>query len=125
MTRIIVRCLRTYHRWYTYIHTHQSHASMLLCAQHSNLLFMWGNCVLYMGLLYTKLYIDFDIKEWNQTSRDPVVFESKYEGIIIDVEDTSQKTYRLKFKKGGKLQIFRVTGKFRITWDDNDAQITR
>jgi hypothetical protein len=34
--------------------------------------------------------------------------------------DTSQNSYHLQFKKGGKLNIFRVVGKFRLTWDDED-----
>src|SRR3989338_9869997 len=38
----------------------------------------------------------------------------------LEIYDTSQNSYKLKFKKGGRLQLFRVVGKFRLTWDDKD-----
>lgn len=74
-----------------------------------------------MGLLYTKFYMDFDEDEWKQTSNNPIIFETIKDGVGMDVEDTSHKSYKIKFKKGGKLHMFRVTGKFRLTWDDDDV----
>ena len=73
-----------------------------------------------MGLLYTKFYMDFDDGEWKQVSNNPIVFQALKDDTSLDIEDTSHKSYRLKFKEGGKIQMFRVTGKFRLTWDDED-----
>ena len=74
-----------------------------------------------MGLLYTKFYLDFESTEWNQVSTNPVIFEALDDNVILDVDDTSQNSRRLRFKKGGKIQIFRVVGKFRLTWNDDDV----
>ena len=76
-----------------------------------------------MGLLYTKFYMDFDQEDWKQISNNPTIFQTIKDDVSIEVEDTSHKSYKLKFKKGGKLQMFRVTGKFRLTWDDEDASL--
>ena len=73
-----------------------------------------------MGLLYTKFYLDFEPDEWKQISTNPIIFEALDDNVTLDIDDTSQNTYKLKFKKGGKLQLFRVVGKFRLTWDDED-----
>ena len=73
-----------------------------------------------MGLLYTKLYIDFEPDEWRQISNTPVTFESLKDKVSLEIMDTSQNSYHLQFKKGAKLNIFRVVGKFRLTWDDED-----
>ena len=73
-----------------------------------------------MGLLYTKFYIDFEPTEWKAVSNSPVIFQTITENVSLEIYDTSQNSYKLKFKKGGKLQIFRLVGKFRLTWDDND-----
>ena len=73
-----------------------------------------------MGLLYTKFYMDFDENEWNQISNDPIIFQAK-DDVSLEIEDTSHKSYKLNFKQGGKIQMFRVTGKFRLTWDDEDT----
>ena len=73
-----------------------------------------------MGLLYTKFYMDFDEPDWKQISNDPIVFESTKKDVNLEIEDTSHKSYKLLFKKGGKINMFRVTGKFRLTWDDGD-----
>ena len=73
-----------------------------------------------MGLLYTKFYLDFEPDEWKQISTNPIIFEALEDNVTLDIDDTSQNTYKLKFKKGGKLQLFRVVGKFRLTWDDED-----
>lgn len=73
-----------------------------------------------MGLLYTKFYLDFEPEDWKQTSTNPIVFEALEDNVSLDIEDTSQNNYKLKFKKGGKLQMFRVVGKFRLTWNDED-----
>jgi hypothetical protein len=74
-----------------------------------------------MGLLYTKLYVDFEPDEWMQISTTPVTFESLKDKVSLEIMDTSQNSYRLQFKKGGKLNLFRVVGKFRLTWDDEDV----
>jgi len=73
-----------------------------------------------MGLLYTKFYMDFDKEEWKQVSNNPIVFQTIKEGVNLEIEDTSHKSYKLNFKEGGKINMFRVTGKFRLTWDDED-----
>jgi len=73
-----------------------------------------------MGLLYTKFYIDFDEDEWKQISTDPIVFQTIKDDVTLDIEDTSHKTYKLSFKEGGKIKMLRVTGKFRLTWDDEE-----
>ncbi len=74
-----------------------------------------------MGLLYTKFYMDFDHGEWDQVSNDPIVFKTVKKDVSLEIEDTSHRSFRLHFKKGGKLNMFRVTGKFRLTWDDDDV----
>jgi len=74
-----------------------------------------------MGLLYTKFYLDLEPHEWKEVSSNPVIFETVTDSVSLEIYDTSQNSYKLKFKKGGKLQIFRVVGKFRLTWDDDDV----
>lgn len=74
-----------------------------------------------MGLLYTKFYLDFEPEEWKQVSTEPVIFEALDDDVTLDIDDTTQSNYKLKFKKGGRLQIFRVVGKFRLTWNDDDV----
>ena len=73
-----------------------------------------------MGLLYTKYYMDFDPTEWKQVSNDPIVFQTIKDGVHLDIEDTSHKSFKLFFKEGGKINMFRVVGKFRLTWNDED-----
>ena len=73
-----------------------------------------------MGLLYTKFYMDFDKEEWKQISNEPIVFQTIKSDVNLEIEDTSHKSYKLHFKEGGKLNMFRVTGKFRLTWNDED-----
>ena len=73
-----------------------------------------------MGLIYTKLYVDFEQEEWKQISNTPVTFESLKDNVHLEIMDTSKNSYSLQFKKGGKLNLFRVVGKFRLTWDDGD-----
>jgi len=73
-----------------------------------------------LGLLYTKFYIDFDSTEWKEVSSNPVIFETIADGVSLEIYDTSQNSYKLKFRKGGRMQLFRVVGKFRLTWDDKD-----
>ena len=74
-----------------------------------------------MVLLYTKFYMDFEESEWNQISNNPIIFQTIKDNVTLDIEDTSHKAYKLNFKKGGKLQMFRVTGKFRLTWNNDDV----
>ena len=73
-----------------------------------------------MGLLYTKFYMDFDDVEWMQVSNNPIIFQTVKNDVSLEIEDISHKSFKLNFKKGGKLNMFRVTGKFRLTWDDED-----
>lgn len=73
-----------------------------------------------MGLLYTKFYLDFEPSDWKEISNNPVIFETITDDVSLEIYDTSQNSYKLKFRKGGKLQLFRVVGKFRLTWDDKD-----
>ena len=74
-----------------------------------------------MGLLYTKLYINFEPEEWKQISVTPVTFESLKDNVSLEIMDTSQNSYHLQFKKGGKINLLSVVGKFRLTWDDEDT----
>ena len=74
-----------------------------------------------MGLLYTKFYMDFDDADWKQTSNNTIVFQTLKNNVSLEIEDTSHKSYKLNFKEGGKLNMFRVTGKFRLTWNDDDV----
>ena len=74
-----------------------------------------------MGLLYTKFYMDFDDVEWTQISNNPIIFQTVKNDVSLEIEDTSHKSFKINFKKGGKLHMFRVTGKFRLTWDDDDV----
>ena len=74
-----------------------------------------------MGLLYTKFYMDFEEDEWKQISNNPIIFQTIKDDVVLEIEDDSHKSYKLNFKKGGNLQMFRVTGKFRLTWDDEDV----
>ena len=67
--------------------------------------------------------MDFDQEDWKQISNDPIIFEAVGDDVSLEIEDTSHKSYKLRFKKGGKIQMFRVTGKFRLTWDDEDATL--
>ena len=73
-----------------------------------------------MGLLYTKFYMDFDENDWIQISNNPIIFQTKKDNVSLEIEDTSHKLYKLIFKNGAKFQMFRVTGKFRLTWNDDD-----
>ncbi len=73
-----------------------------------------------LGLLYTKFYIDFESTEWKEVSANPVIFETIADGVSLEIYDTSQNSYKLKFRKGGRIHLFRVVGKFRLTWDDKD-----
>ena len=74
-----------------------------------------------MGLLYTKLYVDFEPEEWKQISVTPITFESLKDNVSLEIMGTSQNSYHLQFKKGGKINLLRVVGKFRLTWDDGDT----
>jgi len=65
--------------------------------------------------------MDMGEDEWEQVSINPIVFQAVKKNTILEIEDTSHKLYKLNFKKGGKLQMFRVVGKFRLTWDNDDV----
>ena len=65
--------------------------------------------------------MDFDETEWKQISNNPLIFQTQKDNESLDIEDTSHKSYKLIFKNGGKFQMFRVTGKFRLTWNDDDV----
>ena len=73
-----------------------------------------------MGLIYTKLYVDFDDKEWKQISTNPITFECIADDVSLEIMDTSQTSRHLNFKNGGKINVLRVVGKFRLTWEDED-----
>jgi len=73
-----------------------------------------------MGLLYTKVHLDFDEHDWKEISSNPIVFQTIKDDVTLEIETTSQKLYKLNFKKNGKLNMFRVTGQFRLTWDNDD-----
>jgi hypothetical protein len=64
--------------------------------------------------------MDFDEDEWDSISTNPIIFQTKKDGVSLEIEDTSHKSYKLIFKNGGKFEMFRVTGKFRLTWNDDD-----
>lgn len=72
-----------------------------------------------MGLMYTKLYLDFADDEWKQISNSPTTFEA-LDDVSLEILDTSQSSRRLQFKKGAKINILRVVGKYRLTWKDED-----
>ncbi len=74
-----------------------------------------------MGLLYTTVHMDFDETEWTQTSNNPTIFQTIKDDVTLEIDDASHKLYKLHFKNGGKLKMFRVTGRFRLTWDDEDV----
>jgi hypothetical protein len=74
-----------------------------------------------MGLLYTKFYLDFESNNWKEISRNPAIFEAINDDVSLEIYDVSQNSYKLRFKKGGKLQIIKVVGKFRLTWADEDV----
>jgi len=65
--------------------------------------------------------MDFEADEWKQVSNNPIVFQTIKNDVTLEIEDISHKSYKVHFKKGGKLEMFRVTGKFRLTWDDEDV----
>ena len=65
--------------------------------------------------------MDFDEEEWKQISNDPIVFQTIKDDVSLEIEDTTHRLYKLNFKKRGKFNMFRVTGKFRLTWDDDDV----
>lgn len=71
-----------------------------------------------MGLAYTTHYLDFESAEWLQVSNNPLIFESILDDNSIEISDVSGRVHDLKFKKGGRLKVIRVAGKFRISWDD-------
>jgi hypothetical protein len=73
-----------------------------------------------MGLLYTKLYLDFEPEQWKQISSNPTTFESIQDNVSLEIMDTSQNPCRLQFKKGGRVNLLRVVGRFRLTWKDDD-----
>ena len=72
-----------------------------------------------MGLLYTKLYLDFDPGHWEESATDPVTFRARADGAVLDIDDTSHKAHRLVFRKGGTVSVMRVTGKFRVRWGED------
>ena len=65
--------------------------------------------------------MDFDENEWKQISNDPILFQTIKDDVTLDIEDSSHKSYKIHFKKGGKIKMLRVTGRFRITWDNEDV----
>ena len=66
--------------------------------------------------------MDFEGEQWRQISNNPLVFQSIKNDVSLEIEDISHKSYKLNFKKGARLVMFRVAGKFRFTWDDEDVK---
>ena len=66
--------------------------------------------------------MDFEEDEWKQISNNPIIFQTIKDDVSLDIEDTSHKLYKLHFKEGGQIKLFRVTGKFRLTWDDESIR---
>jgi len=64
--------------------------------------------------------MDFEEDNWTQISNNPIIFQTTKNDVSLEIEDTSHKSYKLNFKEGGKIHMFRVVGKFRLTWDDDD-----
>lgn len=73
-----------------------------------------------MGLLYTKFYLDFEEDQWRQASASPLVFEAASDVAALEVEDTSHKFHRIRLRRGAKIEVLRVVGKYRIRWDGGD-----
>lgn len=71
-----------------------------------------------MGLAYTVHYLDLESDEWKQTSTNPATFESILDDNPLEVLDVSGRIHELRFKKGCRIKIIRVAGKYRISWDD-------
>lgn len=72
-----------------------------------------------LGLLYTTSYVDFDEHDWKQVVVNPPEFEAVSDSVSLEIFDVSQKSYKLRFRKGARVKSFRVVGKFRLTWDDS------
>lgn len=64
--------------------------------------------------------MDFDDTQWMQISNDPILFQAIKDDVTLDIEDIAHKSHKLNFKNGGKIKMFRVVGKFRLTWDNDD-----
>lgn len=75
-----------------------------------------------MGLIYTKTYIDFSDSEWKQISNNPAIFEAIVDKATLDIMDDGYKTVKITFKKGGKIKYIRSVGKYRLSWDNDDAE---
>jgi hypothetical protein len=65
--------------------------------------------------------MDFDKHLWKQVSNNPIIFQAIQDDTNLEIEDISHKLHKLNFKNGGKLNMFRVTGRFRLTWNDDDV----
>ena len=74
-----------------------------------------------MGLLYTMDHMDFSESEWKQVSNNPLIFESLDDNVSLEINDTTHKEYKIKFRKGGQVKMMRVVGKFRLNWNDDDV----
>ena len=53
-----------------------------------------------MGLLYTTGYVDFDEHDWRQVTVNPPEFEAVSDSVSLEIFDVSQKSYKLRFRKG-------------------------
>jgi hypothetical protein len=65
--------------------------------------------------------MDFDKHFWKQVSNNPIIFQAIRDDANLEIEDISHKLHKLNFKNKGKLNMFRVTGRFRLTWNDDDV----
>ena len=74
-----------------------------------------------LGLLYPKFSLDCDGSEWRQARSDPPSFEALADGAALEAEDASHRQHRVAFRAGARVTVLRVTGRYRITWDDADV----
>ena len=47
-----------------------------------------------MGLLYTKVHLDFDENDWKEISSNPIIFQTIKDDVTLEIETTSQKLYK-------------------------------
>ncbi len=43
--------------------------------------------------------MDFDKEEWKQISNDPIVFQTVKDGVTLEIEATSHKSYKLNYRE--------------------------
>ena len=73
-----------------------------------------------MVLVYTTRYLDFSSESWKLVSKNPTIFETVADNVVLEIYDTSHREYKLVFKKGSKIEYMRSVGKYRLKWNDED-----